>query len=90
MKPITTIHLLGAALFFSMGSNSNGQDALRPLAKGAPHDSRSAFTSPSQPTGRKIPLLSRWLSSVGPGTQVCQDRTVINPDDEELVSAVPA
>ena len=90
MKLLTPIHLFGAALFFSMVSNSHGQDALIPLAKRAPDDRRSAFNSPSQPTGGKIPFLSRWLSAVGPKTQVCQDGTVIDPDDGGLVSAVPA
>ena len=90
MKLLTPIHVVGAALFFSMVSNSHGQDALIPLAKRAPDDRRSAFNSPSQPTGGKIPFLSRWLSAVGPKTQVCQDGTVIDPDDGGLVSQVPS
>ena len=84
MKLLTPIHLLGVALFFSMVSNSHGQDALNPIAKGAPHDSRSAFHSPSQPTGGKIPFFTRWLSAVGPETQVCQDGTLIDSDDGGL------
>ena len=89
MKLLTPIHLLGVALFFSMVSNSHGQDALNPIAKGAPHDSRSAFHSPSQPTGGKIPFFTRRLSAVGPETQVCQDGTLIDSDDGGLVSQVP-
>ena len=90
MKLLTPIHVVGAALFFSMVSNSHGQDPLVSLAKGASDDKKSAFNSPSQPTGGKIPFLSRWLSAVGPKTQVCQDGTVIDPDDGGLVSQVPS
>ena len=89
MKSVTATHLLGAVLFFSMVSNSHGQDALIPLGKGAPNDSRSAFNLPSQSTDGKIPFLSRWLGSAGPETQVCQDGTVINSEIEGLVSQVP-
>ncbi|MDB4523160.1 hypothetical protein N9074_03320, partial [Akkermansiaceae bacterium] len=89
MKLLTPIHLLGVALFFSMVSNSHGQDALNPIAKGAPNNSRNAFHSPSQPTGGKISFFTRWLSAVGPETQVCQDGTLIDSDDGGLVSQVP-
>lgn len=89
MRLLTSTHFFGAALLL-MASNGHGQDALIPLAKGAPDEQRSASNPPSQPTGNRIPFLSRWLNSVGPEAQDCQDRAAIDPDDGGLVSAVPA